>query len=74
MDTKDIDRINKSLLTGIFPVLMPIGMVLSSGLYCLSQVKDREDGCRYLLNFAGMRSPAYFLGLFFADYVIYTIP
>jgi len=74
MKQEDIDRINKQLLTSVFPLLMPIGIVVSSGLYCMSQVKDREDGCRYLLNFAGMRSSAYFLGLFLGDYVIYTFP
>lgn len=73
-DPESIAKINKNILTGIFPLLMPIGIVISSGLYCLTQVKDREDGCRYLLNFAGMGSPAYFLGLFFGDYVIFTFP
>jgi hypothetical protein len=74
MKKEDIDSLNKTLLSSIFPLLMPVGIVISSGLYCLGQVKDREDGCRYLLNFAGMRSPAYFLGLFFGDYVIFTFP
>lgn len=40
----------------------------------MTPVKDREDGLRYLLNFAGISSFSYFLGIFLADLVIFTVP
>lgn len=40
----------------------------------MTPVKDREDGLRYLLNFAGISSFSYYLGLFFADIIIFTVP
>jgi hypothetical protein len=40
----------------------------------VTPVEDREDGLRYLLNSAGISSLSYYLGLFFADLIIYTVP
>jgi hypothetical protein len=40
----------------------------------VTPVKDREDGLRYLLNFAGISSFSYYLGLFLADLIIFTVP
>ena len=51
-----------------------MGICLTSGVYLITSVTDREEKLRYLLNFGGMRSVPYFLGLFAADYVIYFIP
>jgi hypothetical protein len=40
----------------------------------VTPVKDREDGLRNLINFAGISSLSYYLGLFFADLIIFTVP
>lgn len=51
-----------------------IGFVLSSGVYLITTVKDRQDKLRYLLNFGGMRSLSYYVGIVLADWTLYTIP
>jgi len=58
----------------MFPVLQIFGILLSSGIFIFTPVEDREQKLRYLLNFAGMRSSAYFIGLLLADVVIFCIP
>jgi hypothetical protein len=62
------------ILQFAFPVLIPIGFILGSGLYCITCVRDRELGLRYLLNFAGMNPAAYYIGLICAEMVIFFIP
>lgn len=54
--------------------MIPIGFILGSGLYCITCVRDRELGLRYLLNFAGMNPAAYYIGLICAEMVIFFIP
>lgn len=49
-------------------------LVLSSGLFVITPVKDREDKLRYLLNFAGISSKAYYIGMFFADIILFIVP
>jgi len=51
-----------------------IAILVSSGLFVITPVKDREDKLRYLLNFAGITSHAYYAGLFLADFILFTIP
>jgi hypothetical protein len=51
-----------------------LAILISSGLFVLTPVKDREDKLRYLLNFAGITSHAYYVGLFLADFILFTIP
>jgi len=58
----------------MFPVLQIFGILISSGIFIFTPVEDREQKLRYLLNFAGMRSSAYFIGLLLADVVIFCIP
>lgn len=41
--------------------------------FVIAPVKDREDKIRYLLNFAGIRSISYYVGLFLADFLLYGI-
>lgn len=62
------------ILQTAFPLLIPIGFILGSGLYCITCVRDKELGLRYLLNFAGMNPIAYYIGLLCAEMVIFTIP
>jgi len=58
----------------VFPLLISIGFVTSSGVYLITSVKDRQDKLRYLLNFGGMRSTSYYTGLVLADFTLYMIP
>ena len=58
----------------MFPVLQIFGILISSWIFIFTPVEDREQKLRYLLNFAGMRSSAYFIGLLLADVVIFCIP
>ena len=62
------------LITILFPVLLVLGICITSGVYLITSVADRSEKLRYLLNFGGMRSIPYFLGLAAADYLIYFIP
>jgi len=43
------------------------------GLYLIVPVNDKFNKTRYFLNFAGMRSSSYYIGLFLADFIIYSI-
>lgn len=54
--------------------MIPIGFVLGSGLYCITCVRDKELGLRYLLNFAGMNPVSYYIGLLCAEMVIFFVP
>ena len=57
-----------------FPGLVIAGIVFSCGVFVLTPVKDKEDKLRYLLNFAGIRSISYYLGIFLADILLYCLP
>ena len=70
----DIDTIRSKTLNIAFPILVSFGIITSVGVYVFHPVADREQKLRYLLNFAGMRSSSYYIGMFLADIVIYIIP
>jgi hypothetical protein len=57
----------------IFPIIILIGYLSSIGLYLIVPVNDKFNKTRYMLNFAGMRSSSYYIGLFLADFLIYSI-
>jgi len=40
----------------------------------ITTVVDREHKLRYLLNYGGMKSFSYVLGITLADWLIFTIP
>lgn len=63
--------ITQTILSVYFPILLQVGYITSIGLYLLATVQDRYDKTRYLLNFAGMRSSSYYLGIFLADFLIF---
>ena len=67
-------QVNNIAYSSVFPLLISIGFVTSSGVYLITTVKDREDKLRYLLNFGGMRSLSYYVGIVFADFTLYMIP
>jgi hypothetical protein len=64
----------QNLILGIaFPILNNLGLLVTCGVFVFTPVEDRELKLRYLLNFAGMRSSAYYIGYFFADWIIFSI-
>ena len=52
---------------------MAISLIIACGLFVMVILKDRFDGLRYLLNFAGIQSFSYKLGLLLADFTLYLI-
>ena len=74
IDDFDPSKILNTVLSKVFPIFVTIGIITSTGAYVYNPVADREEKLRYLLNFAGMRSTSYYLGMFFADIIIFTIP
>ena len=57
-----------------FPILLMFSFVMSSGIFVITTVADRELKLRYLLNFAGMRSSAYYIGIWMGDTLIFIVP
>jgi hypothetical protein len=55
-------------------LVVAFSLIFSSGLFVITTVKDREDKLRYLLNFAGISSLAYYWGIFMADLILFVIP
>jgi hypothetical protein len=49
-------------------------MIFNSSLFSVGLVYEREHGIRYLLNFNGISSSAYILGMILADNLILAIP
>jgi len=77
--TKGLDdeikgRVNNYAYAIAFPTLLALGFCTSSGVYLITTVKDRQDKLRYLLNFTGMKSFSYFLGISAAEACLYVIP
>lgn len=70
----DQAEISEKVLTIAFPIMAFVGVITTVALFFLTPVQDKEDRLRYLLNFAGMRSSSYFLGLLMGDIVIFTLP
>jgi hypothetical protein len=45
-----------------------------SPIFVYAVVKDREDKLRHLLNIAGLRPVSYWIGIWFAEWLLYCIP
>ena len=63
-----------SILESVFPTLLIISIAISSGLFIITPVTDRQDKLRYLLNFAGITPFSYYMGLFLADCILFITP
>lgn len=74
LDADTVDNLKKLVLNGALPLILQIAVYLSSGLYVITVVKDREDNLRRLLHLSGMRPLAYYLGLFLGDLILINIP
>lgn len=73
-DEDDAARVRKTIINGAYPILVQIAMVFNSNLFCVVIVYEREHMIRYLLNFQGITSPAYILGMTLAENLILMIP
>jgi len=71
---QSMKELQDRILRMAFPALVLVSIVTSGGLFIVTPVQDREDKLRYLLNFSGLSSSAYFSGIFLADMVLYLIP
>ena len=67
-------KIQEVVLQLAFPGLVQISIVMSSSLFVVTPVQDREEKLRYLLNFSGISSFTYYVGLFLADMILFMIP
>ena len=56
------------------PAVIMLGILISSGTFAVTIAKDREAKLRYLLNLAGIKPTAYYLGILITDFIIYIIP
>ena len=43
-DVKDADKFLKIMVEKLFPLMIPIGIIFASGLYCITVVRDRVIG------------------------------
>jgi hypothetical protein len=73
-DSPDFKKTEDQIVGYAFPIFCIAGILFSCGAFVVTPVADRELKLRYLLNFAGMRPLAYYLGLLLADYILYSIP
>ena len=73
-DDPNYKNIEDQIVGYAFPIFCVAGILFSCGAFVVTPVADRELKLRYLLNFAGMRPLAYYLGLLLADYILYWIP
>jgi len=56
------------------PVISIFSFVVSSGIFVATTVTDRELKLRNLLKLAGMRSSAYYFGIWLGDTLIFIVP
>jgi len=74
-DGGEMNEIINTIYAFVFPGLMCIGLIYGSALYMTTLVQDRNNQLRYLLNFAGMKPLAYFIGITLSDLfiIMYTM-
>ena len=70
----DLTRIMTLVSSNLFAFFVLLGFSLCSGLFILSPVTDKQNKLRHLMNFVGMKPGAYYVGSFFADFLLFTIP
>lgn len=58
----------------VFSLWMLIGFCTCSGIFVLPTASDREFKLRYLMNFVGIKSLAYYIGNFITDFILFLIP
>jgi len=63
------------IVTGfLFSLWMLIGFCVCSGVFVLATSSDREFKLRYLMDFVGIKSLAYYLGNFLCDFILFIMP
>lgn len=58
----------------MFPYILNAGYATCSGIYMLMPIEERMKQTRHILKMSGLKTPAYWLGLFTADYILFMIP
>lgn len=58
----------------MFPYILNAGYATCSGIYMLMPIEERMNQTRHILKLSGLKTPAYWLGLFTADYILFLIP
>jgi len=73
-DKKAQEKFLHIMLQILYPFFLLLSLLISSGVFVITPVGDRELKLRYLLNFAGMRPVSYFIGIWLGDTVIFIVP
>lgn len=58
----------------MFALWILIGFSTCSGIFIWAPICDREHKLRYLMNFIGMNSLAYYTGNLIADMILFLLP
>jgi hypothetical protein len=66
----EYESVKRTVLSIAFAAYMMLAQLICSGLYVLTMLSDHFGGLRYQLNFTGIRSNAYVLGIFLSDFAI----
>ena len=73
MSTKKKFFIN-FLVSALFPFFLNFGYASSCGVYLLMPIEERQSKMKHILTMTGMRVYAYWIGLFVADFFLFTLP
>ena len=73
-DNPQEQKVYTLVASNLFALFVLLGFSLCSGMFILAPVSDKENKLRHLMNFVGMKPLAYYLGSFFADIILFTIP
>ena len=69
-----MQELKKKFFDGVIPNLLVINFTLLSSFVSITLVTDRFEDLRYLLNFSGVKSSAYILGITLADTLLIIVP
>lgn len=69
----DAKKIVQGVLDIMYPTLMELSLIFNCKLYCIGLVYEREHRVRHLLNFQGINSAAYVIGMSLADWIIFCV-
>lgn len=62
------------MIAALFPFFLNLGYTTASGAFLLMPIEEREIKMKHIMTMSGMRVTFYWLGLFFADFLLYLGP
>ena len=71
------DNVNKFVeifFTFYFTGFLVLGQSFTAGLYAFVPMTEKSGGLRAMMNMSGLSSLEYYLGLSFADWIIFIAP